>query len=165
MLEKDTLPKKTKSRAFRSGWISSPPAEHAVSPGPRIILHPLQPFLCPDSAFMASFLTAIRPGFTTPHGNGGRHIVRTRLPSLDTTDHPINIRGIKNRTHTRKTHCNPQHYKYCAGSELSPQAGRSGQFDRTGGKIRRPPSNRSTLLLPPGLDGPHLPTSIQWTLQ
>ena len=70
---------------------SEPPAEHAVSPGPRIILHPLQPFLCPDSAFMASFLTAIRPGFTTPHGNGGRHIVRTHLPGLDTTDHlPLN---------------------------------------------------------------------------
>ena len=30
-------------------------------------------------------------------------------------------------------------------SSWTPQAGRSGQFDKTGGQIRLPPSNRSTL--------------------
>ena len=129
-----------------------------MSPGPRIILHPLQPFLCPDSAFMASFLTAIRPGFTTPHGNGGRHIVRTRLPSLDTTDHPINRRGIKTRIHIA-TLGTTSIVRCLNCPSWTPQAGRSGQFDKTGGQIRLPhpidpPSS------PPRLDGPHLPASF-----
>ena len=80
-LYKDMKQKKTKSQAFRSGRICTPCGACSVTEGWDYIT-PTSAFLCPGSAFMASFLTAIRPGFTTPRQ---RHIVGTRLPALDTT--------------------------------------------------------------------------------
>ena len=78
---KDVKQKRTKSQAFRSGRICTPCGACSVTEGWDYIT-PTSAFLCPGSAFMASFLTAIRPGFTTPRQ---RHIVGTRLPALDTT--------------------------------------------------------------------------------
>ena len=102
-------PKRTKSRAFRSGRISTatPCGACSVTEGWDYIT-PTSAFLCPGSAFMASFLTAIRPGFTTPRQ---RHIVGTRLPALDTTAYRL---GGQRQIHRDKdkyknTKTNTQH--------------------------------------------------------
>ena len=106
-LYKDMKQKKTKSQAFRSGRICTPCGACSVTEGWDYIT-PTSAFLCPGSAFMASFLTAIRPGFTTPRQ---RHIVGTRLPALDTTAYP---QGGQRQIHRDKdkyknTKTNTQH--------------------------------------------------------
>ena len=41
----------------------APPVEHAVSPGPGIILHPLQPFLCGGLSFYGVISYSNQTGF------------------------------------------------------------------------------------------------------
>ena len=101
--------KRTKSQAFRSGRICTPCGACSVTEGWDYIT-PTSAFLCPGSAFMASFLTAIRPGFTTPRQ---RHIVGTRLPALDTTVYrhggQRQIHKYKDKSNSNTT--NNKHFK------------------------------------------------------